>query len=313
MSNWTLERLNQLIADGVEESSTLEYKRADALNKKDDKQKAELIKQVTAMANSAGGTLIYGIAEYNDKKKSHLPEKLDPLDRSEFSRESLDSIIQSIQPRIDGVIIHPIADEADPDKVYYVVEVPASQTAHQVRDLRYYRRRNFQVQPMEDYEVRDVMNRRSHPRIQASIYINRRDDPYKKEGLLLVKIENMGSTMATYAMADLSIPVNVNGFLHFGEDAILETSPSGKSSFRVRLKTGLNTGPLFPGSSITLKRKFKKPDRFERLDGIPTISTETIEVTLYADEMPFIKQSFEATQAIKSWVTITPHETDSTL
>jgi hypothetical protein len=31
--------------------------------------------------------------------------------------------------------------------------------AHQARDYRYYKRHNFNALPMEDYEVRDVMNR----------------------------------------------------------------------------------------------------------------------------------------------------------
>ena len=40
-----------------------------------------------------------------------------------------------------------------------VVEIPKSLTAHQARDLRYYRRYNFESVAMVDYEIRDVMNR----------------------------------------------------------------------------------------------------------------------------------------------------------
>ena len=50
-----------LISAGVEESAALDYKRADSLNKRDDKKKTEITKDVSSFANSAGGTIIYGI------------------------------------------------------------------------------------------------------------------------------------------------------------------------------------------------------------------------------------------------------------
>jgi len=43
--------------------------------------------------------------------------------------------------------------------VAYVVEIPKGTTAHQATDWRYYKRFNFISVPMEDYEIRDVMNR----------------------------------------------------------------------------------------------------------------------------------------------------------
>ena len=62
MSAWTKQKLDQMIADKVEESLAVEYKRADALAKTDGK-KADITKDVSAFANSSGGVLIYGIAE----------------------------------------------------------------------------------------------------------------------------------------------------------------------------------------------------------------------------------------------------------
>src|SRR5687767_12659316 len=50
----------------VEESQTLEYKAADAIH-----DKAEISKDISAMANAAGGTIIYGIAEFADKAQEH--------------------------------------------------------------------------------------------------------------------------------------------------------------------------------------------------------------------------------------------------
>ena len=87
--NWTESKLNNFIKSGIEESLTFEYKSAEALDRSESKKK-EITKDVSAMANSAGGTLIYGIAEYfQPENKRHLPEKITPVDRTNFRANGL--------------------------------------------------------------------------------------------------------------------------------------------------------------------------------------------------------------------------------
>ena len=306
MEKWTFNRLQQLVSDGIEESSQLEYKRAAALAKTGDKEKAEIVKQVTAMANAAGGTIIYGIAEFSDKEKRHLPEKLDPVDRAEISREWLDSIIQSIQPRIDGVLVYPVTDDVDANKGYYVVEVPASHTAHQARDLRYCRRRNFQVLPMEDYEVRDVMNRKTHPKIKASIFINRSTEVHGQEGVLLIKLENVGSVSARHTMVDIELPIKIITYLNFEGDVTLNHTGEEEYYYQLRITPPLVQPPLFPGSSVTLRRKFTKTREIKSLKGEVLYTTDQIKLTIYADEMPPIKCKLPALSVINDWIEVIP-------
>jgi len=83
---WDFDRLNAMIASKIEENFSLDYKAAGAI---DDKKKNEITKDVSAMANSSGGTIIYGIAEYKDEARCHLPEKIDPVIRIDFSKEWL--------------------------------------------------------------------------------------------------------------------------------------------------------------------------------------------------------------------------------
>lgn len=309
MRIWTVDHLRQLIDDSIEESSTLEYKGAGAMSKKDEKKK-EIVKQVTAMANSTGGTIIYGMAEYNDDGKKHLPEKLDPINRSEISKEWLDSIIQSIQPRIDGVKIHPVTDTADDNLVYYVVEVPQSHTAHQGRDHRYYKRRNFQLLPMEDYEVRDVMNRKSHPKIKASLWINKKPLSRGKEGKIRLKLENQGNTICQQYMASLDIPIDVDGCIWLGEKASLMHTDDERSFWRIALSQNLRRTPIFPGATISLEESFNDGSGIRFSDGAPINSTDTIYVRIYADEMPAIRATNDPLNAAKDWVEITPEEPD---
>src|SRR4051812_21611922 len=78
---WTEAAIQLYITDEIEESLTLDYKAADALDKTDGKKK-EITKDVSAMANSAGGIIIYGLKEYTDPAKKHFVENIDPIDRT---------------------------------------------------------------------------------------------------------------------------------------------------------------------------------------------------------------------------------------
>lgn len=159
---WDQARLARLIEDGTEESLTLEYKSVGAFGKTPGK-KREITKDVSAMANSAGGTIFYGM-----KEDGHKPESLDPIERDSFSAEWLQQVINNIQPHID-VKIEPV--EIDGSKAVYVVEIQQSTTAHQAQDLRYYKRFNRLTQPMHDYEIRDVMNRATAPVLDVEFQI----------------------------------------------------------------------------------------------------------------------------------------------
>ena len=132
---WDEARLLQYITDGIEESLNLDYKAADALSKSDGKKK-EITKDVSAMANSDGGLIIYGIAEFQDVARSHLPEKLDAVNRIDFSKEWLEQVINNIRPKIDGLRIYPVSLSSGTNDVAYVVDIPQSRTAHQATDIK---------------------------------------------------------------------------------------------------------------------------------------------------------------------------------
>jgi hypothetical protein len=213
--------LQRLISTKVEESLTLDYKAADALGKTDGKKK-EITKDVSAMANSAGGVLIYGIKEYDDPSKRHLPERVDPVDRATYPKEWLEQVISNIRPRINSLVIDPITIGPDQSKCVYLVRILQGDTAHQASDYRYYRRYNFESIPMHDYEIRDVMGRGTHPRISLSFQIELETKGRRKllplldsqidyfdTGLLRVIAENEGRVYAQYVNAFVKIPAEM--------------------------------------------------------------------------------------------------------
>ncbi len=158
---WNETRLLGLISSTQEENTTLEYKGAPSL-----KNNKEIRKDVSAMANSAGGTIIYGMKEKKDSLGvNNIPDELEDVSTVGVSKETLDQIIAEIPPRIENFHIQKVECPSIPGYVY-VVDVPQSHTAHMADDKRYHKRFNFHIEAMEDYEVRDVMNRSKDPKFE---------------------------------------------------------------------------------------------------------------------------------------------------
>ncbi|HEY0459273.1 MAG TPA: ATP-binding protein [Pyrinomonadaceae bacterium] len=202
--NWTESRLQNFITSEIEESLTLEYKSAEALDRNETKKK-EITKDVSAFANSAGGILIYGIREFEQENRRHLPEKITPVDRRQYPREWVEQIIQAIRPRIDGIVIHSVSLSSGETDVAYVIEIPQSNTAHQASDQRYYKRFNFQAVPMEDYEIRDVIFREQTPNIALNFLIEITPESQS----LVIQARNSGSAFAQYVAVFLDAPVSI--------------------------------------------------------------------------------------------------------
>jgi hypothetical protein len=291
-----------MIADGIEENLSLDFKRADSLAKTDGK-KAEITKDVSSFANSSGGVLIYGIAESDDAAHRHLPERLDPLNRTEISKEWLDQVIQTIQPRIEDVVIHPVIISEPDNTVCYVVEVPQSHTAHMARDHRYHKRHNFTTAHMEDYEVRDVMKRRTHPKIQASIFVNTRAGGFKPEGVILVKVENVGQVLARHVMVELELPYDMNGLIAPEGDKIMWKNDEG-DCYLIRLVPEPGQAPIFPGSYLVLRRKIHTNVQTKKLDGSPLVSARNVKISIFADEMPALRAKLDPAPVLLGWTPV---------
>ncbi|MDB5162578.1 MAG: ATPase [Candidatus Saccharibacteria bacterium] len=161
----TLEDLNTLVASEAHEDIHLDFKASGSLGKQD-KKKTEISKDVSAFANSDGGTIVYGMLE-SDNKASGLDGGVSGLER-----EWLENIITStINPRIDGIVIHPI--EISAGSYAYIVHIPRSERApHQAQDKKFYKRFNFKSVPMEHYEIMDVMRRQSSPSLRLAFKFN---------------------------------------------------------------------------------------------------------------------------------------------
>jgi predicted HTH transcriptional regulator len=87
---WDEDDVLSLISNKAKESISLDYKRCASLFPiNDDRKKNEISKDVSAFANSAGGTIVYGIIE-----REHLPEDIDTgFDPNVITRDWLENVL----------------------------------------------------------------------------------------------------------------------------------------------------------------------------------------------------------------------------
>jgi hypothetical protein len=287
---WNKERIQQYIDSEIQESSTLEYKAGRALGRSD-KEKNEISRDVSAFANAGGGVIIYGIAEFDEKSKKHLPERIDGINPAEFSKETLEQIINSkIQPIIEGIKITPVG--LSESSVVYIVEILQSNTAHQAADMKYYMRYNFQRLAMEDSQIRDVMNREKWPDVVPEFSSKRvgrgplhrvghRDiEAHRYE--LAISLENNGTLLVRDYRLEFTFPKDllcgmVNGFFQ-------EQLNDAFNLYSYRSQNVFFPGEIFKITKDEVKFSYQMDDVVYPKMKIDRIS---IDWKLFADNMPF--------------------------
>ncbi|MBE5321495.1 ATP-binding protein [Pedobacter sp. MR2016-19] len=192
--DYTIEDIQSLIDNQVEESIYLDFKSAGSLEKID-KKRMELSKDVASFANSDGGIIVYGIKEVN-----HVAAEFSFIDGNEFTKEWIEQVISSyVQRRIADVTIYPIRIDGDMKKSIYIVKIPYSYDApHLSKDNRYYKRYNFISVPMEEYEVRMSYGRKRKAKLGIEGYqIRVQSDATTVTAVLDIDIYNEGSVVET--------------------------------------------------------------------------------------------------------------------
>lgn len=156
----------------AQEGPTLEFKAGAALGTSS-AQRSELVKDVSGMANAAGGRLIYGIAEAQ-RDGVTVATGFDPITDPRFTSEWITQVVTSnTGPPLS---LFKCVEIAVPDPLgrVIVLDIQQASTAHQSHlDQRYYQRAGSTVVPMLDFQIRDVMGRRTAPVLE--IRLVRRD------------------------------------------------------------------------------------------------------------------------------------------
>ncbi len=282
---WTESELQSLVDNRVPEAVGLEYKGSDSLGKTDSKRR-EIGKDISAMANSDGGVVIYGIKTHSKGEEKHIPQDFDEgISASKVSIEWLEQIASSnIQPSIDGLRFHHIELKAKPtDGFVYVVYVPKGARAHQAADKRYHGRIERTTTALEDYQIRDINNRLNHPVLTPHFTlstINKRDDytEYNFE----VYIENTGAVRAKDWQLDLHIPHQIGYKLPGTKDVILLERKRLTSKIRINL--GASAQIIFPQDKQKIYQGLNW--RIDKFDFSDLADGGVISWKVFADDSP---------------------------
>lgn len=251
---YTIDDLNGLMRDEIEESINLDYKASGSLSK-EDKKKAEIGKDISAFANSDGGIIIYGIAEVD-----HKPVSFSYVDGNTYNKEWLENVIDgNIQQKVLDIRIYPIRVDNDIKKTVYIVKIPKSNNAPHINtDKKYYRRYNFKSVPMEEYEVRLLYGRKSIAEIAITTAgLVDKGISENKKGVLVynkelsVNVKNISDSIET----NCKLEVVFEGILFDGLG--LKYDFNTNISHTITKEKGVivssyNRAPIFPDEEITL-------------------------------------------------------------
>jgi len=191
--------LLNLIQNKIQEDTNIDYKIPD-FSKLDFNK--ELAKDVSAMANSEGGIIIYGI-----KEEDQFPIEIVWIEKDERYKERIEQIISSkIFDKIDGVKVNKISSE-DKKKFVIVIEIPQSDIApHQVHkdneQRKYYKRHGSITKEMEHYEIKDLFSKRKRPSLKI-IPVPEWD---KDKTIINLNILNLGKIIAEKTLIFLRVP-----------------------------------------------------------------------------------------------------------
>ncbi len=273
----TLDKIENIVKNNIRESNSLEFKHANALYNiysKTENEINEFTKDITAMANSNGGTIIYGIQEYSKGNNRGKAKCLTPIDRDKISIEWLEQIMNSrIQPRIQKYKFFEI--DINTNQFILAIELQQSTTIHQANDKRYYKRYEFQSLYMDDWEIKALINRNNNPVIEEVIYIEKKPDyiikQFNKMRLydydLIIGINNIGNIMAKYLTGFLHIDKSAYKYLQLKESEFTPYYNHFEISFSNKITRTIN----FQNNEYEINNEYEPimPNSWRRLIKIP--------------------------------------------
>jgi hypothetical protein len=200
-----IDDIQALIEAAHRESETLEYKAA--MSPFNDQQKNEIGKDVSALANSSGGVIVYGVSV--DPTDSTRPIAISAIHPKNI--ETFDRVVNSnIRPIIEGIERRCLPPDNPRVMVVYVPQ--SEKSPHQNSDAKYYHRSGTESRPMGHDLVELHFGRRRSPVLSIGVSVLNpitefTGEPAVSNDLALrMYIHNAGKRAARYVKALLIFP-----------------------------------------------------------------------------------------------------------
>ncbi len=171
-SELNLSDIDRIIESQIPESKTLDYKAELKIDKGDDRK--EFLADISALINTEGGVLIFGLKELKDSngQNSGIPEEKIPIQIDNLDKliQQIEDLIQNnLEPRVNNLNINPIEVEAKK----YILVIATQKTfglPHMVTykaTNKFYKRRNSGKYLVDVYELQSSFIRSLENREQA--------------------------------------------------------------------------------------------------------------------------------------------------
>lgn len=180
----------------------------------------ELSKQLSAFANSGGGTLVYGLSDTS----INVPRKIDQfggvsLTLKNSTKEWLEDIIPGlVDNRLSTFNVYVITNQNNPkslipdERGIFLIDIPASEQApHQANDNKYYARIGGKSRPIGHQLISDIFGRAKYPKMKLYCRVTSKDNTFVEPATFIFFCKNIGKIYANYVNGFINVPAHLFG------------------------------------------------------------------------------------------------------
>jgi hypothetical protein len=176
-----------------------------------------LAKAVSGFGNSDGGLIVWGVEarkKAGDPESPDIATELKPVEKlSAFHARLNDLIRGATKPVVPGVVNYRVYEDRADDRGYVITVVrPGDHPPYRAEydnGNHFYKRAGSQFYPMEPYDLRDVIFRRTYPKVEVELLCEdvSTNSPSLHIYSLGAVLRNRGPVSLTGFKLDLFIPV----------------------------------------------------------------------------------------------------------
>lgn len=313
---YSLDDLKVFCSEKEAESLVLEFKSCNELRPgkcrdKNGKPKSreniivDMTKDVTSFLNSAGGTIIYGVAEKNSRAESLDLNNAYKYQNDPYPEKMVDWCRAHIQPP-PNIIVYTIPVETGNSSSPWLlaIQIPQGDTAYMAKDRRFYNRVGETSRPMEQYDVVDTINRSKGAYLESRLTVSPAGTGDRGKMPLWVNfnLRSKNYLASEYGAYRLLFPMSINydqNRLHYiAQEAEFDSSiidyPALDGSFRcntVTMTWGANEGKVILPHKWNKMHKRGIPIVINR-NQFPAGSSIFLKTELFTSNAPVREQFF---------------------
>lgn len=180
--------IGRLIENGIIESKILDYKREIKVG--NDEEKKEFLADITAMANTEGGVIIYGIEERKDEAGQNtgiagIIVGIEAFNKDKLMQQIEDTIRSNTDPKLNNVVIRFM--ELDGKDILIIGLRKFVALPHMVifkSSNRFYKRRNTGKYLVDTHELNDLFMNNFLLKERANRFVKERIDIVRNGGYI---------------------------------------------------------------------------------------------------------------------------------